>query len=353
MPITGNGVDSCLELPAKVVSGYPYTEIFYASFTDSGSVHFYTGQSSTTNPDLYEGIYYNGSGGKILVESYGSGFQVSAGLSTAPDPGPGALTLFMAVHTSASSRTLYCGSATGNTNTNVATDVIPSYGRTTVGAAHFGSSALKWFMKGAMAEVHWVGAALTSADFTLLLGGKKAETFAGWIDGLPLDVYQPSGNYVSLGGTRTFVASGTWAASALPHPVSRATPTTVAIGANDPNDTVAVNVNVVGSATAAVAVTEPNDTVAVGLTTTVVTAGLTTCVFHRNSGSIRANEALDALNIYNAATGALALRLTGINTNAQGRVVVSASAALSPGVSYAYEAVFAQNGRRLPVKAAA
>lgn len=88
------------------------------------------------------------------------------------------------------------------------------------------------------------------------------------------------------------------------------------------------------------------------LESTVITGGFTTCVFHRNSGTVRANEALDALNIYNAATGALALRLTGISTNAQGRVVVAPSTSLAPGVSYAFEPVFAANGRRLPVKVA-
>jgi hypothetical protein len=81
---------------------------------------------------------------------------------------------------------------------------------------------------------------------------------------------------------------------------------------------------------------------------------LTTRKFRNNTGTALANQANCALNIYNSATGALVLRVTGLTTTAAGRLVVS-NAALTAGATYAYELdlTAASLGRRLPTIAAA
>lgn len=80
---------------------------------------------------------------------------------------------------------------------------------------------------------------------------------------------------------------------------------------------------------------------------------LTTRIFKNNTGMPRANLADCVLNVYNATTGALVVRLEGLTTNADGRLIVS-DMALAAGVSYAYEADFsaAGLGRRLPTAVA-
>lgn len=79
-------------------------------------------------------------------------------------------------------------------------------------------------------------------------------------------------------------------------------------------------------------------------------ATLTTAAHYLNNGQLRANAAVAALNIYNAATGALLVRKTGLTTDAAGKLTVS-DPTLYGVASVAYETVFASNSRRLPVGA--
>ena len=82
------------------------------------------------------------------------------------------------------------------------------------------------------------------------------------------------------------------------------------------------------------------------------TAVLTTPPMKNNAGTLLANLTGVTVNVYNASTGALVVRKTGLSSNAAGMVTISDSALVS-GTSYAYEVVTPSNGRRLPTGTAA
>lgn len=79
---------------------------------------------------------------------------------------------------------------------------------------------------------------------------------------------------------------------------------------------------------------------------------LSTPPMKNNTGTLLANLGGIIVNVYDANTGALVLRKTGLSSNAAG-VVSFSDAALVSGTSYAYEVVTPANGRRLPVGTAA
>lgn len=226
MPVKFNGVDSYLELPSKIVTSYPYSIVLSSSWDNIGSaLHFWAGQGVSSDSSAYAGIYFGESGAEVARDGDGNN-NASATRFAAPQPTSGSMQWCVAVFTSANNRTIYYGnSSTSVTDTGVATNSLSSHNRTTIGARHYGSTA-DLFTKGSLAEVHWIGAALTSTDVANIVSGTDPETLTGWIDGVELVSYQSSGNYVSKTGTRTFVASGTLAASSLTHPVSRTIPDT-------------------------------------------------------------------------------------------------------------------------------
>lgn len=152
--------------------------------------------------------------------------------------------------------------------------------------------------------------------------------------------YVPADNVVitdAAGGEDFYYASGATASGATLTGVSTIVPGS-ASGAS--------------SGTASGATLTGTSTISAGTATAM--ASLTTRIFHNNTGTVLANQANCALNIYNATTGALVLRVTGQTTTAAGRLVVS-NAALVAGTTYAYELdlTAASLGRRLPLKAAA
>ena len=67
-----------------------------------------------------------------------------------------------------------------------------------------------------------------------------------------------------------------------------------------------------------------------------------------NTGTLLANLTDVAVNVYNASTGALVVRKTGLVSDALGVVRIS-DGALVTGMAYAYEVVTPANGRRLPL----
>ena len=78
--------------------------------------------------------------------------------------------------------------------------------------------------------------------------------------------------------------------------------------------------------------------------------GFLTPVLKNNSGTVLASETGVACNVYNASTGALVVRKTGLTSSAAGIVSVT-DAAMAAGTTYAYEIVLSA-ARRLPVAAA-
>jgi len=111
-------------------------------------------------------------------------------------------------------------------------------------------------------------------------------------------------------------------------------------------------------ATAALTTSIPLAASASSVSTVTATLGvnggvITTRVFKNNTTTPLANISGVALNIYDASTGVLVLRKTGLSTNSAGRVVL-ADPAIVPGTAYSYEADFSAvgMGRRLPVATA-
>ena len=78
--------------------------------------------------------------------------------------------------------------------------------------------------------------------------------------------------------------------------------------------------------------------------------GFLTPVLKNNSGTVLASETGVACNVYNASTGALVVRKTGLTSDASGIVSVT-DAAMAAGTTYSYEIVLT-GARRLPVAAA-
>jgi len=81
---------------------------------------------------------------------------------------------------------------------------------------------------------------------------------------------------------------------------------------------------------------------------------LTSQPLRNNFGTLLANVTGVIVNVYGASNGAYVTRQTGLTSNSSG-VVIMADAALTPGISYAYEVDLsvASLGRRLPVGVAA
>lgn len=84
--------------------------------------------------------------------------------------------------------------------------------------------------------------------------------------------------------------------------------------------------------------------------TVVRVPGFLTPVLKNNAGTVLAGEAGIVCNVYNASTGALVVRKTGLTSSAAGIVSVT-DAAMAAGTTYAYEIVLSA-ARRLPVAAA-
>lgn len=75
---------------------------------------------------------------------------------------------------------------------------------------------------------------------------------------------------------------------------------------------------------------------------------ITTPTLKNNTGTILASETGVVVNVYDATTGALVVRKTGLTSSAGGVVTVT-DVLIIPATSYAYEVVLTANGRRLPV----
>lgn len=132
-----------------------------------------------------------------------------------------------------------------------------------------------------------------------------------------------------------------------------AVPPELAISWAEDNDTHAAVVDVeINGVAMSIDWTEGSDSHSVAATVDTASGQLTTAVILNNNGIARTNLAGCAINIYNATTGALVLRKTGLTTNAEGRLVVL-DAALAKAANYAYEvdltAAGGGLGRRLPV----
>lgn len=202
---------------AALRNSYPISMILWVAGNMSGDSYPISQESGSGS--VHFKLDGNSSGEAAQDYSTAQG-AIPASKSASPHISPTTMQLAVAVFTSASSRTVYFGSATGVTTTT--TQSSPSIA--THNILKVGSSASTFNM----AEAHVFNTALTASDVTSLLGGTLPETITGWIDGWTFKDYSAGGSYTSIGGTRTIsVASGTVAAGTLSHPVTRASSPTV------------------------------------------------------------------------------------------------------------------------------
>jgi hypothetical protein len=203
---------------AALKNSYPFSMVMFLGGSISGDTYPMSQEGSGGNFNFK--LDGNSSGETINDYSVAQG-AAPASKSAAPHISASAMQIAVMVFTSASSRTVYFGSATGVTTTT--TQTAPAHATHNIVKVSSSSNTLD------VAEVHGYGVALTSADVTSIMGGTLPETITGWIDGWSLKDYSAGGSYTSLGGTRTLsVASGTTAAGTLTHPLARTTPDTTA-----------------------------------------------------------------------------------------------------------------------------
>ena len=92
-----------------------------------------------------------------------------------------------------------------------------------------------------------------------------------------------------------------------------------------------------------------------GYAPTIIRTGAGTIItpqIKNNTGTILGSETSVIINVYDATTGVLVARQTGLTTDVNGYAAIT-DGALVVGVTYAYEVVLQANGRRLPLAAAA
>lgn len=219
--LTFNGTSGFLEYADKLVSSYPCTMLVWGTRASSAGDQAWVAQQQSNGERAIRGYHVSSSDTKrATVIIPGNGDNV--GTFAAPHTSPTVPRLMIVVFASATSKSVYFGDSVGATNTVSIADQLSSHDRVTVGALHYNSAAAINFANGALGEAHFFNVALTpGADMTALFAGAQPETIAGWVDGWSLKDFEASGNYVSIGGTRTLTAVGGITSSAVAHPVSR------------------------------------------------------------------------------------------------------------------------------------
>jgi hypothetical protein len=341
MALAFNGTSGFLEYASSLVSSYPCTLMVWGTRTSSGGDQYWISQSQSNGDRYISGWHLDSSDTKYISARIAGGGDSQA-KNTAPHTSSSVFGLMVLVFASPSSKTIYFGDSTGLTNTVSAADQLANHDRCVIGARHYSSAAASLFANGSLAEAHWFNTALTSTDVANLIADTvKPEALSGWVDGWTLKDYQASGNYVSIGGTRTMVATGGVAASGLNHPVSRTVPgatinltgtsttqsATSSTGAATVTAPVAGVVNLAGSnstqgatsSTAAATVTQPVGTI-------------TTEPFKNWSNQVQANLTVPNVVVLKM-DRSVALSLANQTTNGSG-VLTIANAALTTGTSY-------------------
>lgn len=196
------------------------------------------------------------------------------------------------------------------------------------------------------------GTTVSDADYDAYRAGTKLiENIAGVTYYDSMLTFPGGATSRTAGSGQVFSVNGAVSQGAS-HPITRAS--TAASGATLTGASTIVPGSASGasSGVAAGATLTGISTINAGMATAM--ASLTTRIFRNNTGTPLANQANCALNIYNATTGVLVLRVTGQTTTAAGRLIIP-DAALVSGTTYAYELdlTAASLGRRLPLKAAA
>lgn len=219
-----DGIDDYLEhMAGAICTSYPYTMIVLVAhtFENSGAEQVVICQGSTTADAFHTGGFVDATEIKYATDRSAANGTVRADKSTAPDLSA-TVPQWLIVHfASASDRRVAFGSSTFVTETTAMTSSIGTLNRCLVGAARR-SAGLLQFGEGSFGEAWWINGLPSTAQLDELIAGTRLpENLTGVVDGVYLNVFEASGNYLSHTGTRTFVASGGVSASSITHPISR------------------------------------------------------------------------------------------------------------------------------------
>jgi hypothetical protein len=227
MAISFNGTTAFLEYADKLVSSYPCSMAVWGTRTSSGGDQFWISQTQTTGDRYIAGWHFSSSDGKAITSKVPGGGDTQY-KTTTPHTSSSVLKLLVVVWDSASSKTVYFGDDIGLNNVVTTADNLASHNACVIGARHYNNTAASNFANGSLAEAHWFNVALTAADVANMIADTiKPEAISGWVDGWTLKDYEAGGTYTSIGGTRTMTAVGGVSSSALTHPLSRASTTSV------------------------------------------------------------------------------------------------------------------------------
>lgn len=319
MALKLNGSTGYLEMAAKVIGAYPFSMSIWVS-KDGGSGQFWMMQGQS-NADRYISAWLDGNGTSAYATTRNPAAGDNATLSTSPNPNA-TMRLVVVTFLNASSRKFHYAGSTA-TSTVARTDDIASHDRVVIGALHHNGTAASLFCNGSVAEPHFYNVELSSGQIAALLADTtKPEATTGWFDGWTLKDFEASGNYVSIGGSRTLVASGSVVASGQPHPIARTSPPAAAIAWTETADTIAVAASAfVPGVSISSTWTENADTIAITGTATAATGALTIVDIKNNTGYLRASETFDAY-VYAIADGELVVSFPAQVATAGGDLVL-------------------------------
>ena len=353
MAVKLDGSTAYLEHAAKIVSGFPFSMMVWAS-QDSGGTSQAMLSHQQSNADRHALLWLDANGTSKYATLRNPGNSVSAVQTAAPNP-TSTMQLAVAVYTSASSRTIYFGTSTGVTETTSMTDDITNHDRLTVGCWRYNGGVAGLFLNGSAAEAHFFNAALTSGNVTNLLADSvKPEAITGWVDGW---ILKPSGaagsaapaSFLSIGGTRTLTTVGTATISAQAHPISRVA--AAILSGTVYLDDVAPSGSFYGAGSSVLSGVVYLDDVGVSGSMGIAPGTLTSEPLRLNNGFLLASVTLAFVSVYNLA-GDLVVRQTNVTTNASGIFTITASGILS-GIFYRVDWETAAGQRRMPLALAA
>jgi hypothetical protein len=214
---------SYLQHADGIVKTFPFSmAVWYAE--GSAGQQFLIAQGQST-ADYFSAIVMAPDSTKKQAWSRHPGESTYAEKTTAPHPSTTVLKLAVIVCPDANTRIIYFDSNAGVSWTQTISRTIANDNLCLIGARAFNGEAVSLRSNGHFAEAHWFNVALTPTQIEAMRDlSVLPNATTGWVDGVDLETYQASGNYLSRTGTRTFTASGTITQSALSHPVTRSAP---------------------------------------------------------------------------------------------------------------------------------
>ncbi len=349
MALRFNGTDAFLEHAAAICTATGYTMAVMVATDKSGpnGEQVCISQGSSTN-DAFMTVGFNGSSeGKYATDRADGVGSLTSSKTTSPNISAASFGWLIGAFTSNTSRSVAFGNSTFSTpDTTNSSQNYSHLNRCLIGATRRAAGLLQ-HAKADLAEAHWFNRILTSGEIDALVAGTaKPEEISGWVDGVDMTAFRADGNYLSMSGTRTFVASGGVTASPLTHPLARSSPASFAGAVTLDNAAPGGSFTTAPASSFAGAVTL--DAAAPGGSFGPAPGTFTSQPLNSNNGTTLASAALSYVAAYDSTTGALVARFTGLSTDSLGRFTVS-SPLLTPGVTLRWDWETAAGQRRMPL----